>query len=352
MTRVALAHDFLAARAGGERVLLALAKAFPDAPIHSLIYEADATFAAFAGRHISTTWLNRFPVLRRHYRHTLPVAALTYAATKIDADVTICSSSGLSHHARTTGAKVVYCHTPARWLHDSAVYLKGYPAAVGIAARLAKPLFSPLDRRAMRDANLVIANSEHIAEEIQQVYGRTAPVVAPCSMLDLCGPVEPITGVEPGFVLTPARPLAYKRLDVLIAAARQLPDRQILHVGRGPHETTLRDAPANFTSLGTVSDAQLRWAYRNAGVVALTCAEDFGLVPLEAAAHGVHTVAPAARGLLDHDSAMLTSYDFASVAALVAAIASAPAPSGELDESRLGVGRFVDQIQHIVRDLQ
>jgi len=182
------------------------------------------------------------------------------------------------------------------------------------------------------------------------VYGLDAPVIAPCSTLDFHGAVEPIPDVEPGFVFTPARPLGYKRLDVLADAARELADRQFLHVGRGPHASSLQGAPANFRSLGPVSDAQLRWAYRNAGVVALTCAEDFGLVPLEAAAHGVHTVAPHARGLLDHELSMLSTYEFASIPGLMQAITEAPEPSHRFDESKLGVDRFVEAIRGVVRD--
>ncbi len=352
MTPIALAHDVLGTRAGGERVLVALALAFPDAPIHTLLHHPDATFDLFDQRQVHTSFLDRSSLLRDNYRLTFPVAGPTFRARKINASVTICSTSGMSHHARTTGAKIAYCHTPARWLHDHDTYMRGFGRAARAAATLIRPGFKRLDRTAMNSADRVVANSTRVAAEIGEVYDIEATVVHPCSTLDLNGPVEPIPGIEPGFVLSPARPLGYKRLDVLVEAARSLSDRRFVHVGQGPHLDALREsAPPNFVSLGAVGEAQLRWAYANAHVVALTCAEDFGLVPLEAAAHGVHTVAPHARGLLDHQTDMLTTYEFTSVGGLVEAISSAPTPTGELSPERLGSERFTREMRAVVESV-
>ena len=187
-----------------------------------------------------------------------------------------------------------------------------------------------------------------VAAEIQTIYRITADVLAPCSTLDVDGPVAALPGVDPGFVLCPARPLGYKRLDVLLDAARSLPDRQFVHLGEGPHNRLFASAPPNVVSFGSVSDAHLRWAYRHASVVAVTCAEDFGLVPLEAAAHGVHTVAPGERGLLDHDQRLLTTYRFGDGFALAKAIECAPLPTGQTDAAHLGVERFTNRLRAVV----
>lgn len=349
MTEVAIVHDILAARAGGERVLLAIADLFPDAPVHTLLHEPSATFAQFAGREITTSVLQHSSWLRHNYRAALPTAVLAMASRRIEADVTICSTSGLSHHVRATGKKIVYCHTPARWLHDGDNYLMGYGRGVRTAASLLAPPMRFLDRRAMRSADLVLTNSTAVAAEVACIYGIDAEVVPPCSTLALEGPIEALPRVEPGFVLSPVRPLGYKRLDVLLDAARALPDRRFVHVGDGPHRAAFEAAaPANVVSFGNVSDAQLRWAYRNAAVVALTCAEDFGLVPLEACAHGVPTIAPAARGLLDHDRAALITYPHGDPAALAAAIRNPPPPTGILDPDQLGIARFRDRLRSAV----
>lgn len=338
---VALAHDVLASRAGGERVLCALATHFPDATIDTLVYEPAATFPELADRAIRPSWLNRSTLMRTRYRATLPAAALTWAARTIDADVTICSTSGLSHHVRTSGRRVLYCHTPARWIYEPDVYMAGFGLGIRVVANLLRSPLRWFDKRAMRSADLVLANSHQIAAEIKSIYGIRATVVPPCSTLDIHGDQRPIPGMEPGFVLSPMRPLGYKRFDVLVDAARRRPDTTFLHIGEGPHrDALLLDAPANLHSAGAVDDAELRWAYANARAVAVTCAEDFGLVPLEAAAFGLTTVAPDARGIRDHDPSHLELYNFGSSQDMVRALDRAAAPTGSLDAQWLGVARF------------
>ena len=46
--RVAIAHDYLTQRGGAERVVLAMARAFPDAPIYTTLYDPQQTFPEFA----------------------------------------------------------------------------------------------------------------------------------------------------------------------------------------------------------------------------------------------------------------------------------------------------------------
>ena len=348
---VVICHDNLGARAGGERVALALSKAFDDAPIRTLVYEPSATFAAFAEVDITTSWLNRSAQLRRHYRAALPAAALTWRSMQIDAEVVICSTSGLSHHVRTKGRKVVYCHTPARWLHDSATYLDGFGAVVRSVATAMRPIYRRLDKSAMQEADVVIANSAHIAAEVRAAHGLDAAVIEPPSTLDPCGPIDPVVGVQPGFVLSVTRPLGYKRLDVLVAASREMPDHQFVVMGDGPQIDDLRRAaPSNLMVCGSVTDDQLRWGYRNAAAIAVTCAEDFGLVPLEAAAFGCRSVAPDARGLRGRQVDGLVHYDFGSVAGLVEALRGAigKGPLTNPDHEALGVTGFEERMREVV----
>jgi len=301
MPRVAIAHDFLVSRGGAERVALTMARAFPEAPVHTALHDPSATFDGFADHDIRPLVINRLPVLHRHHRMSLPLLQVAFARRVIDADVVLCSSSGFAHNVAATGHKLVYCHTPARWLHDQERYLDRFGPTARVAAKLFTRNAHHRDVGAMRGADRIIANSRAIGDQILEVYDRVAEVVAPCSSLALDDLVESLTGIEPGFVFCPSRALGYKRLDVLVAAARRLPRTRFVQVGDGPDLVRLRRAaPANLTFLGEVSDAQLRWAYSNAAVVALTSAEDFGLVPVEARAHGLMSIVPRARGLLDH----------------------------------------------------
>ena len=44
---IVIAHDYLTQRGGAERVVLALHRMYPDAPIHTTLYDPDGTFPEF-----------------------------------------------------------------------------------------------------------------------------------------------------------------------------------------------------------------------------------------------------------------------------------------------------------------
>src|SRR5205085_10773114 len=48
-TKIALVHDYLVVKGGAERVLLSLARLYPEAPIFTAIYRPTTTFAEFGG---------------------------------------------------------------------------------------------------------------------------------------------------------------------------------------------------------------------------------------------------------------------------------------------------------------
>ena len=352
---VAIVHDFLVGRGGAERVALTMAKTFPGAEIHTALFDAQRTFAGFADHDVRPLPIDRLPIVHRHHRATLPILQPAFQRRVIDADVVLCSSSGFAHLIGTTGRKLVYCHTPARWLTDQDRYLQRFGPVTRFAARcLTRPSLGR-DRDAMLDADRIVANSHVIKHQLAEQYGADAEVVHPCSSLQVDGPVDPLPGIEPGFVFSPARPLGYKRLDLLVSAARQLPNLTFVQVGEGPDLDRLRaQAPRNLHLLGSVSDARLRWAYRHASIVALTSAEDFGLVPVEAAAHGLMSVVPHARGFLDHvvDGHNGWFYEFGNAEAFAAVIAEriderAPVP----EQDPLGEARFAAELRRLVDEV-
>lgn len=297
---VALAHDYLTQRGGAERVVLNLAAAFPGAPLYTSLYEPDATFDAFAGLDVRTTSLNRLAVLRQHHRLGLPLYASVMERLVVDADVAVCSSSGWAHGVTTTGAKLVYCHAPARWLYQTERYLGGRTRSLGaVADALLAPGLRRWDRRAAATARRYLCNSSATAAMVRAAYGIDATVVPPPPALSPVGPQRPVDGVEPGFLLSVARLLPYKNVDVLLHAARAV-GRPLVVVGDGPSRRELEAlAGPLVTFVGTADDATVRWCYANAAALVAVSYEDYGLTPLEAASFGTPTVALRAGGYLD-----------------------------------------------------
>jgi glycosyltransferase involved in cell wall biosynthesis len=298
--RVAVAHDYLTQRGGAERVVLSTMKAFPGAPLYTSLYEPALTYPEFGEIDVRTSPLNSVRALRDSHRLALPLLAPAFSAIHVDADVVVCSSSGWAHGIVTRGRKIVYCHSPARWLYqrDRYVATMGTVARLGLAV-LASPL-SRWDRAAAASAGRYLANSVHTAAAISSAYGIEAEVVPPPPALEPMGFARRVDGLAPGFFLVVSRLLAYKNVDRVVEAFADMPDERLAIVGLGPEERRLRAlATSNVRLLGSVSDAELRWLYaRCAGVVAAGY-EDFGLVPLEAATFGKPVAALRWGGFLD-----------------------------------------------------
>src|SRR6185369_4233489 len=80
--KVALVHDWLTGMRGGEKVLLSLARLFPEAPIFTLLHVRGSVAPELEARDIRTTFVQRLPDVARRYRQYLPL--FPAAAARID----------------------------------------------------------------------------------------------------------------------------------------------------------------------------------------------------------------------------------------------------------------------------
>lgn len=308
--RIAIAHDYLTQRGGAERVVLAMHRAFPDAPIYTTLYDPQGTFPEFAEADIRVSALNAVPYARTHFRAMLPVFAPTASSLLVDADLTIASSTGWAHGFRFTGKSLIYCHSPARFLHLRDQYLGDMPSwhPKALALNALRPGLLRWDRKAALRADQYLANSTIVAERIHRVYGIDAPVLFPPGGLDSSAEQETIPEITSwvsskdtrGFHLVVSRLMPYKKVDVVLKAFRAMPKERLLVIGRGPEAERLREiAPSNVHFAEGLSDAQVRWAYAHAKALIAPAFEDFGLTPLEAYAFGTPVLARRGGGYLD-----------------------------------------------------
>lgn len=310
--QIALAHDYLTQRGGAERVVEAMARAFPGAPVHTTLYRPDGTFPSLADLDVRVSPLNRIGALRHEHRLALPLLRSTIDRMYVDADVLLASSSGWAHGIRCTGRKVVYCHAPARWLYQTERYLGAAGAAqAGHGARdaCARLAIAALggslrrwDRRAATSADRYVVNSTVVQQAVRSTYGIEAEVLAPPPTLQEAGATQEVPGLERPFVLCVARLLPYKNVDVVIDAVRAWGGADLVVVGSGPERDRLvarSEQDPRVHLLGRVSDAELRWLYGHSTALVAASYEDYGLTPLEAAVHGKPTVALRAGGYLD-----------------------------------------------------
>ncbi len=308
--RVAIVHDYLTQQGGGERVVLSLLALFPDADLYTSVYDPHGTFPEFKNFRVRTTSLQRF-ARKGDSRRLLPFYARAFRNLTLEGyDLVLSSSSGFAHGVNVVGGMhVCYCHTPPRFLHQSATYLaEGSGVAKPLQLALA-PLLAHLrraDRKAARRPHRYLANSHVTAARIKDTYGRDSVIVSPPVDLDrlaTSGPRSaagsaPVAGAQPYF-LAISRLLPYKRVDLAIKAAERTGTRLVV-VGEGPALPALQAiAGPDVEFRGRVTDAELNELLEGCEALIQAGAEDFGIVPLEANAAGKPVVAYAAGGALE-----------------------------------------------------
>lgn len=304
--RVAIAHDYLTQRGGAERVVLAMARAFPGAAVHTTFYDRDHTYDEFDAIDVRPSALNHWSWLRRHHRFALPLLPFISSLKRIDADVVIASSSGWAHGFGRTGHMVVYCYTPARWLYQTDRYLGSHASIVErLLLRAVAPWLRRWDRRVAARADQYLAISEVVRERITEAYGRDSDVVpAPQTLVEATGAVLPPT-IERfirghRYFVCVSRLLPYKNVDAVVEAFELLPDERLVVVGVGPQNDRLRAAASdNVLMVGGVDEEVLSELYESATAVVAASYEDFGLTPLEGASHGKPSVVLRWGGHLD-----------------------------------------------------
>lgn len=322
---VHIAHDYITQRGGAERVVLSLMDAFPDAELTTSIYSPENSFPQFRRARMRTLWTDRVALFRKDPKYAMPVLAAAFGFARKDrADIVICSSSGWAHGLRTDGTRIVYCHTPARWLYASQDYLPEVPRPLRLPARLvAFPLLRRWDARAAKRADVYIANSTMVRERIRRAYGIEAQVIHPPVAIDVTGEQEPVPGVEPGYLLCVSRARGYKNVRAICEAVEATPGERLVVVGGVPEGAVSAAGAQRIQGVSRLSDAQMRWIYSHAAALIAVSNEDFGLTPIEAYAFGTPAILLQAGGYLDSSidgetCVFIPSGDAASITAGIA----------------------------------
>ena len=129
---IAIAHDYLTQRGGAERVVLALHKAFPEAPIYTTLYDPEGTYPEFKDCTVITSPLNKISIFRRDHRLALPLLPYFSNKLRVDAEKVVVSTTGWAHGFDMPSRALVYCHSPARWIYLTDQYM-GHRINKGIA---------------------------------------------------------------------------------------------------------------------------------------------------------------------------------------------------------------------------
>ena len=295
--RIAIVHDWLDTWGGAENVLAVLLDLYPDAELYAIVdFLNEADRARLGGRKISTSFIQHLPFARRHFRKYLPLMPRAVERFDLSGYDLIISSSHAAAKGAMTGPNQLHiclCYSPARYAWEiEQQYLRDagldrWPLAD--IARLTMRRFRKWDLLAAKRVDRFVAISTYIARRIERCYGRTAVVIYP--PVDVARYAADAAERSP-FYLTLSRLVPYKRVDLLVAAFADMPERELVVAGDGPDMRALAAAaPANVRLLGRVTDAERDRLLATARAFVFAAQEDFGIAPMEAQACGTPVIA-------------------------------------------------------------
>ena len=189
-----------------------------------------------------------------------------------------------------------YCHSPPRSYWDQ------YAANRRTMPWLVRAVFAPVsqylrqwDFAAAQRIDGFIANSEVCCRPGTQVLSARE-----YSHLSAGGYEQRLVAERrEDFYLSVGRLDASKRVDLVIEACNQL-GRKLRIAGTGPEESALRElAGSTIEFLGRVGEAELKAKYASCRALLFAADEDFGLVSVEAQAHGRPVIAFGRGGSLE-----------------------------------------------------
>jgi len=299
-TKIALAQDSFTQLGGSERVFECIHELYPDTPVYTLVVD-DKYKSLFGGWDIHTSFIQYLYSIKKNLQYWLVFIPLALKFMKPRAKVVLSSSSSFIRNLNIpkSTVHVNYCHTPARFLWGEQEY------AAQELPKLLKPLYPLLikylswmqkwDFAHAQKVTYFIANSKEVQDRIKRYYNRDSVVIHPFVDVNFWQS----TRRKQDYFLIAGRLHAHKNNEKIVEIFNEL--GWPLHVvGTGRQEEYLRSiAKPNITFLGRVSDEVLRDEYSGAKGYIYPQFEDFGMMPLEAAACGTATLGLAKGGSLE-----------------------------------------------------
>ncbi len=367
MPKVAIVADWLTNMGGAENVVLALAEAFPGAPIYTSVYTPSA-MPEFNKYDVRTTYLQNLPKPFRKLHKFFPMLRVA-AFRQLDLsefDIIISSSSAEAKQVRKTRAgqvHICYCHTPIRyyWSHyDDYKKDPGF-GKLNWLVRAAMPLMVPglkrADYEAAQHVDVFVANSTEVQKRITKYYGQPSTVIHPPVNVDRFEPKKD----RADYYVTLGRQVPYKHHDIAVQAATKLGIKLKVFGNGSEHERlkAIAGPTVKFYTdrYGDASDVAVQHALNEAKGFIYPAEEDFGIVQAEALAAGAPVIGYARGGTADivqhGESGIL--FDEQTVSAVARAITQAEQTSFHpatlrRKARRFDKGLFIGKIRTVVRN--
>lgn len=304
--KIAVVHDWLVVYGGAEKVLEQILNIYPEADLFALVDFLDEDKRDFIkDKKVKTSFIQRLPKAKTKYRNYLPLMPLAIEQLDLSKYDLIISSSYCVAKGIITSPNQVhisYVHSPIRYAWDlQHQYLKEAGLTKGLKGWLAKIILHYMriwDTRTSNGVDYFIANSKFIAKRIWKCYRREADVIYPpvdVEAFEYCDQKE-------DFYLTASRMVPYKKMDLIVKAFTQMPDKKLIVIGTGPDFNKIQKIAQghnNIKLMGYQPFSVLKEHMQKAKAFVFAAEEDFGITPVEAQACGTPVIAYGKGGALE-----------------------------------------------------
>jgi len=312
--KVALVYDRLNKWGGAERVLLALHKLYPDAPLYTSVYDKEkAPWASVFN--VKTSFLQKLPFAMNHelFATLMPLAFESFSFDEFDLVISVTSEAAKGIITKPKTKHICYCLTPTRYLWSGyEEYFKN-----PLLKFISKPVVWYLrtwDKIAAQRPDAYIAISKEVQKRIKKYYGRKSEVVYPplsvfssqlsANSQSVLSPSVPISRQQANYnlktenrelmteyFLIVSRLVPYKRIDLTVRTFNKL-KLPLKIIGMGAEMGRLKTiAGPTIEFLGNLTDKTLIRYYSGCRALIFPGLEDFGLTILEAQNFGKPVIA-------------------------------------------------------------
>lgn len=302
--KVAIVQEWLVTVGGSDKVVKAIQDVFPDADIYTLVAKKEVCDElGIPWEKVHTSFIQKMPLGTKKHRAYLPL--FPFAIEQFDLrgyDVVISSSHCVAKGVLTKADQlhICYCHSPIRYCWDMYnEYLEESHLDKGFKSWLVRLMLHPIrqfDAIAGSRVDYYISNSDYVGQRIRKTYRRKATTIHPnidISNFELCNDKQE-------YYLASSRLVAYKKIDTIIEAFNQMPDKKLVVIGGGPNLEAYRKlAKDNVTVMGYQPFDVLKDKMQHAKAFVFAADEDFGMIPIEAQSCGTPVIAYGHGGSLE-----------------------------------------------------
>ena len=294
--KVALIQDWLTVIGGSEYVFKEIASLYPDADIYTLVARDETIKSLGLENHkVTTSFIQNLPFAKTKYRNYLPLFPLAVEQFDLSSyDLIISSSHAVAKGVLTHAGQVhvCYCHSPMRYAWDLYhQYIKESGLNSGIKGFFAKVVLHRIRQWDIASTNRVdyfISNSNYIGRRIKKVYNRDSVTIYP----NVAVQNFEVSLEREDFYFTCSRMVPYKKIDVIVEAFNQMPDKKLIVIGDGPDFKKIKKiAGDNIILMGYQPFEILKQHLSKAKAFVFAAEEDFGIIPVEAQACGTPVIA-------------------------------------------------------------